>query len=288
MFKSHNVIFFATIILLLSGCQSSSVGNSDLALGQRQIAGRVSLGSNLSPEGVFVWLEGFDFGARTDVNGDFQFTLPPATLQPGGGVSGAFQLYFYMANFRLDALTVIVNHGEFIYTPGVFTDSGELTQTRFLSPLLDIEVRPIPESAQQTDAVILTTRIFLRTTFSDTVFVFMPQNVNGVLNPLIYSRQDVQQVRVFGSTNAGFTPGDTLAITNDGPVELIRLLTGGPPDLEVGRYEIVPFLFVLNNIVPEGLLRSLGSNLDQLGAGYLQLPFRRRTTIFEISSPPSP
>ena len=280
--------FFATIALILSSCESSSIGDSDISLGRRQISGRVSLGSNVSPEGVFVWLESFDFGARTDVNGDFQFILPTAAAQPGGGISGSFQLYFYMANYRLDALTVLVNGGEFIYTPGIFTDTGELTQTRTLSQLLDIEIRPIPESARKDESVFLTARIFLRTTFSDTIFVFMPGTVSGVINPLIYERQDDGQVQVFSSTNAGITPGDTLAITNDGPVELIRLLTGGPPDFEVGRYEIVPFLFVLNNTVPEGLLKSLGSNLNQLGAGYLQIPYRRRTTLFEISSPTSP
>ncbi len=46
-------------------------------------------------------------------------------------------------------------------------------------------------------------------------------------------------------------------------------------DLSVGQYEIIPYIVVNQNKIPQELLESLGSNVQSLSFEYLNLPFKR-------------
>ncbi len=54
--------------------------------------------------------------------------------------------------------------------------------------------------------------------------------------------------------------------------------------LSIGEYEIVPFLMILQNNLPSGLLPSLGLEMEmEISPDFLKIPFRRKGGNFEVT-----
>ena len=49
-----------------------------------------------------------------------------------------------------------------------------------------------------------------------------------------------------------------------------------PDDLEPGQYEIIPYLLIQDQQVPEALIESLGIDVLILGESYIDLPMLRQ------------
>ena len=85
--KGILIIFFLLSIFLFSGCTGSPFSDNEIPQETRRITGKVEISDNThSPEGVYVWLGGFDIGTFTDQDGEFEITLP-STAQNSGGPS---------------------------------------------------------------------------------------------------------------------------------------------------------------------------------------------------------
>ena len=280
----YNKIFLVLLNLLVLSCTGNPVTENEITFGNREISGYVKLGNNLDPEGVFVWLEGFNYSARTDENGFFKFVMPPAVVQSNSGISGAFNLYFYMANFRLSSIVVKLNRGEFYQDPGVFDSNGQLNRPVYLSQILRIKTVMMPGTVRTSDRNLIVARMSFATTEFDTVFVLFPSLVDGKINPIIFKNLRNEELRIFETTIAGLPlDSDTLKITNRDPVEVVRVIRGGPSDFSVGEYKVLPFVAILQDGIPRDLIKSIGQNVNQLGPGYLKLPLFVEGGNFQVT-----
>ena len=52
--------------------------------------------------------------------------------------------------------------------------------------------------------------------------------------------------------------------------------------LPPGKYEVIPYLFISHETIPEGLIESIGSNVKKLHPDYLKIPFKRVGGEFEV------
>ncbi len=54
------ILIVFTLSLLYLGCTGNPIGSDEISSGKRQMKGIVQLENGHSPEGVYVWMEGFD------------------------------------------------------------------------------------------------------------------------------------------------------------------------------------------------------------------------------------
>jgi len=65
------------------------------------LQGKVTLEGASDNSKILVYFEKFDIFTETDIDGNFNIILPPPHLQPGDGITGAFRIYYYVANYKI-------------------------------------------------------------------------------------------------------------------------------------------------------------------------------------------
>ena len=80
---------------------------------------------------------------------------------------------------------------------------------------------------------------------------------------------------------AGLSVEDFLTL-RDGPVSRFLIIELQSHQLPKGEYEVIPYLLI-NQSLPEGLLESLGENVEELGPNYLKMPILRETGRFVLT-----
>jgi len=253
-------------------CTKNPFGGNEISGGNRQIRGQVRLTNGSTQEGVYVWLEGFEVGARTDQGGQFQLTLPSAS-QGGQGGSGAFNLYFYLANFKLASAIVGIRNGSFLYSNGEINGKGELIKPQILYQILKIRI------ALGSKTVFAENNNFLAVEFNlepqvNSAIIFFPAQVGSWIGPVIFRRTATDEVFIFNSVFAGLAGDDTITLGPD-PIKRTVGVSLDRGILPRGEYEIIPYLLVKSEPVPAALIASLGEGADELGPNYLKMPFHR-------------
>ena len=279
----HVFLVWPTLVLL-AGCLESPFGDNDITGGTQAINGSVALNNGASAKDAFVWLDTFNAGSRADANGAFRLILPPAAGQPGGGISGAFDLYFYMANCRLNTANVTTRNGVFVYDAADLNKNGALRAKIVLSPFLGITTQLSPARVAQSDtAEAIDLRVTLQTLIGDTATVIFPQSVIGTLGAVIFKSTNTGATTVFqrvagGSAREVIIVGRTPVVR--GFTFRLREVT---PRLAPGTYEVVPYLLIAHENIPSLLLQTLGPSTSSLGPDYLKMPFVRDGGRFEIT-----
>ncbi|MFQ5650528.1 MAG: carboxypeptidase-like regulatory domain-containing protein [bacterium] len=267
---------------LAQGCVNNPFGSSDISLRGRQIEGTVRLDSNAPPAGVYVWLEGFDLATRTDSQGHFKVTLPPPFSRPASdGISGAFSLYYYVANFALAATRIATQEGRIVNADIEMNADGTLLEPVLLKQRLriDTRVRPAVVSNSQITVTGGLTDFLLRVDVTlqairDSVLVTFPGVVDGMFGPLMFRNLETDDVRVLSSTIAGVVSSAYDTVKTDPHVRTM-VVPIFPDDLEVGEYEVIPYLFVEDEPVPDGIRKRLRIEFIGPGPDYLEIPFLR-------------
>ena len=121
------LIIIGSVLLTLSGCTWNPFGEEEISSGYREISGNVQLNDGSNPDGIYVWLEGFNAGTYTDGTGQFSLTLPQSG---SSGLSGVYKLYCYVANYELDYAQVVIQDGEFAYSRGDINKEGKLALSK--------------------------------------------------------------------------------------------------------------------------------------------------------------
>lgn len=258
-------------LYLFSGCTSNPFGDDDITGGNRTISGKVTLSEGFSPEGVYVWLEGLDIGTTTNADGNFEIVLPPSSVQ---GVTGVFNVYFYVANFNPAIKPVAVRNGEFLYSNGELNSKGEFQSTIFLTQSLRIDIDVEPDTLNlESSGSLASARITLAAVSAE-VSVFWPLTVGDHLAPLLFRNKDTGELFVLDSVVGGFENNDTLTILQS-PRTRLLVASVEPAELSAGHYEVMPYLFVENDDVPEKLLESIVDEIGEIDEDYLNVPFKR-------------
>ena len=281
---------YATLLALallpfyfFDGCTSSPLGENQLSLGKRQLKGSVLLSDGVTPSDIYVWLDGFNIGTRTDETGHFNLTLPAPASQSGGGISGAFHIYYYLANYSLDSTLVGINKGEFIFGQNGVSSKGELLSPIRLSRKLKITTTAVPTFISVEELVMGTPRLVAVSikleAGDDPVTVIFPKQSGDILGPIIFKNTETNEVVFLSSTITGIPSPDNLTLQNS---ELVRLIAVpmSPNLMPFGQYEIIPFLYVEDGNVPDELIQSLGDSAFSLTTDFLNLPMKRNTAVF--------
>ncbi|MGH7493479.1 MAG: hypothetical protein ACREOO_13970 [bacterium] len=272
----------AGMISCCMACTSSPFGDENIeATDYRTLTGRVTLEDHAAPNDVYVWLGGTGFSARTDSSGNFQLTLPPENTSGSATITGgAFDLYLYLANFKVARAQVFVQNGAFAFAQGDLDANGRLQGLAPLNKLLTIRTLASPTSVSFDYAGPIDILANVQATL-DSVTVILPKVVGGILGGIILRNKATGELFVHLPD-----PGaDTRLVARiGGEGRSWRLIINKTRGLiPIGRYEIIPYILVEQEGLPPQLLQSLGSNVLELGPDFLKIPFKRELGEFIIT-----
>ncbi|NIR52621.1 carboxypeptidase-like regulatory domain-containing protein [candidate division KSB1 bacterium] len=269
-------------ILLFTFCTSNPIDDGDIAQRNRKVSGKVVLGDENVLEGIFVWLEGIDISSRTDESGNFTLTLPPPGNQSaGGGLDGVFNLYYYVANYGLKKSVVVIQDGEFQYSRADLNKDGEILQPVNLEKFLNIETEVTPDEVAVNAGQRIGATVRL-SSVSDSVSVVFPNSFGGFLGA-IFLRNVENREQVFIIEGPPSQLKDQVLVTSDGHSRtLVFDLVRNP--IPAGSYEVIPYLLVAHEDVPDELIESLGNKVKDLTPNYLDIPFRREVAILKVGA----
>ncbi|MFQ5649802.1 MAG: hypothetical protein ACE5IY_07660 [bacterium] len=277
VFFTMGLVFL--VIGLLAGCTSNPVGKDKIGAGNRKISGRVQLDEENHPDKVYVWLEGFEQGVFTNENGQFSLTLPSGVK---GEVTGVFKLYFFVANYKLDFVEVVLRNGEFVFDEAGLNAEGELRQPKRMQKFLSTTTEVEPSSVRFNDNGGIRVNVELQTVASgaDTVTVVFPNTSAGFLGPIFVQNVESEAVFIFESL-----PVTTREVVLVGVAPVTRSASFSISSLNLppARYRVIPFMHIMHEEIPPGLLESIGSNLKELTPNYLMIPWDRDGGDFEVT-----
>lgn len=270
------------VMLVFSGCTSNPAGENEIGTSARKISGKVGLSTNDNPEDVFIWFEGFDFTTRPDAQGNFEFTLPPPQTQgANGGVNGAFNIYFYLANFNLVAKPVLLIDGEVGNPPEEINKDGEFVQEILMFQKLKVRTEVAPEQAEQDSGVVSVTATVILQTLKDTVDVFFPSTIDGLSAPLFFQHEETGQVDIIEASPVDSEVMDSLAVSTTPEIRELSLKID-LANYASGKYKLIPYLKIIDPQIPQELLDHIAENVLDFSPDYLKLPFKREGGGFEI------
>lgn len=266
----------------LLSCTSNPIGDREIPQPNLVIRGTVTLSNQDDPQNVYVWFDALRMSQRPDAVGNFEFTLPPPPAQTSsGGLDGAFNVHFFLANFNFLSKPVIIRNGSFLYNIADLDANGKLFPEAFLNEQLRIRTEIEPSTVKMAaDSVSFSVAVNLLA-FKDTVEVFFPRVVDEQSAPLLLRNMENESVKIVATTitsvdTTDFKKISTTLFTRDMAVQL------STADIAPGLYEVIPYLLVLNDAVPEELIASISDSVETLGPNYLKLPLIRREGQLEI------
>ena len=301
-FKTSVYIPLLAILTLAFSCTSNPFFDNKVDSNvKRSVKGTVRLNDGEVPENIYVWLEGFNLSARTDRTGKFKITLPLPQMQPGGGLTGIYKLYYYMGNYVYQTSSLLVRNGRFAYDAEDIDSQGKIIKTITLQKLLDIKTIIEPDTIvlmkDTTETIGLLSKTGADTVWADTL---SPQvTVRISLTPkrrnvrIKYYKLDENE-----SACAGFSDIDSSAAnvrflfsssqrflseqTVPSVIELAMKKRWSYSMLKPGRYEIVPFLLTVQDGIPDALYKSFGESALTADVQYLHIPFKESRGLFHI------
>lgn len=278
---SVSICFYLSFLVI--SCTKSPFDSDEISSGNREISGKVVLSDGFDAEGVYIWLEGFGIGVRSDAKGEFRVTLPPPAAQgTPSGVTGSFSLYFYLANYGLKSTTVVTRNGEFIFAQGEINKKGELNQPKELQKFLDINTVVEPTSISTAYSGVINVDVHLVTPLNDSATVVFPTTFGRPLGTVILKNLNTEQLFLFQSSKGN--PNQTAHIIGSVKqiIEKDFDIGGAGGVLPVGAYEVIPHILIRHEEIPNALLQSLGEKFIEPGTDYLNLPMRRQGGRLEV------
>lgn len=276
---------FGILLFTCFTCTQSPTGTVDAPAKRNRIEGHMSLSDHLSPAGAFIWLEGFDISTRADSAGRYAIELPERGFQGvnPSGVEGAFKLHFFVANYFIKTLNLIILDGEFVYGKPDLLPTGEPAIHPVLSPFLQIRTEVAPaEIRSDYNGGITITATFLPVNLQDSVRVRFPELAElpaarvflreRASNRLLNLSTDDFEIGELGENPIPRGELTSVQEVRSRPLVLTMRFSWRAGLAGAGDYEIVPFVVMLHQVVPAGLYQALGFDLDRPLDNYLQVP----------------
>ncbi len=172
-------LFAASLCLaVLAGCTESSSVNQIDNPRRDKISGKIGLSTGVSPESIYVWLGGTTLKTYTNDAGAFDLALPASGRVPPFNVTSSFNLYFYLANYKLSSIPVFVEDGQFLYSRGEIGREGAMISTKYLQELLKINTLVEPDTVSTSYQGSILVRVSLDSLCSTT----LAEKFSGELN----------------------------------------------------------------------------------------------------------
>jgi len=271
-------IFFFVIpfgLLLFAMCSSNPIFKDKDSSSQRIVKGKVRLSDNSDPGDVFVWFEGLNASTVTDEAGEFTLQIPPPQFQPGRGMSGDFRLFYYIANYEYAISSVVIRDGYIEYGTGDVDSEGNMNDIIVLTKLLDIKTEISPSEIIKTDALRLTVSVSV---------TLVPDSPPIVVQTYKTPDDNWLTRMIFREIN---NPIDNAVLHTAGGILVTEYISNPiqpwhmginthwiSPRLEPGVYDVIPYLRIVQEGLPEELIKSIGENADAFHHDYLRIPFK--------------
>jgi hypothetical protein len=286
--KKKYRFLFARLLLgcfpILISCTHNPFSESTANFTKRQtVKGVVRLDDGSTPDDVFVWLEGLSVSTRTDESGGFELTLPDPQTQPGGGLSGTYKIYYYLGNYGISSSSTVLSEGYFAHGEGDIDDDGNIRETIVLQKLLNISTVVEPSEIVQ----------FVHPDSSD---IKITVTLDVLVGPL--------RVEAFVDETNTYFWGFFLKKLNTPLSEAFKSPSSSPPttqqipchtvwegglylswyglELELAEYEVVPYIHVVQEDLPDGLIVSIAEHGDEYHNDYLLIPFKQEPGYFAV------
>ena len=266
------------LFLPLLACTQSPFGARQALRSEDTLRGRAKLKDRGPHDGIYVWMEKANLGTFTDADGKFVLRLSP---DAHAALNGTDRLFFYVANYDVATVSVLLRAGQFVYGQGDVDEQGVLRKVVMLNKLLHIRTLVVPKWAHGRFRGPINVLTTLQATH-DTVRVAFPGSVGGLLGGILF--RNVKTNQVYPGVYDPGAKGKLIDLIGLQPRSrrLIFQLHRLEFRLPVGQYEVIPYLLVLQPEVPPALIQSLGENVQELGPDYLKIPFRRQGGDFRI------
>ena len=289
--KKFLYIIILSILIFHLNCTNNPFGNDEISDKGRKITGTVKLTDYSSPQGIYVWLEAIEVGTYTDENGFFELMLPSSGSQPGGGVSGAFDLFFYVANYGIKTASVVLRKGIIQLGQGDINEDGEVNTIQQLSKILNITMVTTPDSYpihSDVSSVIqeqcygftgyekpLSVEVVL-SAISSSVDIKIPNSTQGPTGIIYFKKLNSEQefVRTLPSVSMNQQVNlTTVTVKNDSKIYSTGFQLD-PNYLPKGDYRIFPFLFIQQDGLPQELINTIMDDATKINAEYTNIPLK--------------
>lgn len=265
--------------IILAGCTETSFVNQIDNPRRDKINGVVGLSPGVSPESIYVWLGGTALKTYTDKTGAFDLALPASGRVPPFNVTSSFNLYFYVANYKLSSIPVFVEDGQFLYSRGEIGSQGAMINTRYLQELLKINTLVEPATVPVNYQGLIQVKVSLAA-FLDSVVVVFPRANGDKYGGILFRNLDSGQA--FVEAPDGLPTRRVIEKIGREPLEFAFDFSFKPNVLPAGRYEIIPHFLIEQENMAAGLLASLGENVETFGLSFLKIPIRRKGGQFVV------
>lgn len=284
--NSDSVRLLSVLLAFFLNCSENPIFK-DEKVSNNSISGRVELDDASKPDCVFVWSRALDLGTRTDETGFFKLQIPPPYLQPGKGLDGLYALYFYVANYSLDSLEIVMSNGNVQISNEEVNNKGELIKHVKLNKLVEIttSIEPLIITPDFQDT-ILTTLTFKA--YKEDVLIFCDLSIKELKwDPVFWAGFLVDSKNNFVKFVKREERGLRTTIFNVGiyPTALDNqklMLICDPGMLPSGEYKIVPDVDIKQNNLPKGLIKSLGENVLSYSSSFLRIPIKINGNAFQV------
>ncbi len=258
---------------LIAACTENPFSDEPEIISKNSIRGTVQLENSEQPNGVYIWLEGINTGTLSDGNGEYLLTLPSRSDQPGGGITGSFNLYYYIANYEIQTTKLIIRNGEFLYASGDIDEKGNIQETKKLLQLASVhtEINPeiIPTSFDSTLRIATTVEVLVdklefRESGPDSQFImfFLIEKLEND-----DSRFPLSLMPVEASPKA--------QVFENGLHQSHSEIKISPNFFSEGDYILIPFLWISQDALSPELVKSLGADFQKFNNQYNRIPFKR-------------
>ena len=153
MIKNYSLLCF--ILLFFLSCEENPF-SSKSEIPHRTIKGFVNLEGieaypNGNHSGVFVWAHELGLRTLTGADGSFQLELPAASTPSGGGIAdGDYDIYFFMANYKIASIQITFAGGEILNDDRVIKINGELRKIISIDRMVQIHTSIEPSTIPTT------------------------------------------------------------------------------------------------------------------------------------------
>jgi len=281
------------ILFLFNGCTSNPFMD-DEEIEARKITGRVLLKDGTIPNNVYVWLENLCVGTFTNVDGNYTLALPPPELQDGGlGFSGECLIYFYIANYKLMQIPIVLAEGDIAPDQEIISKKGGIRVEINLEKLIDIETKFYNENYVVVDTLVLSKN--------------SPENYLTSIKVTTYNEiVQLERIMMTGETSQPAWPTGLVFEPTNGPIDSTRFFDYdlswpyvdsikahhtvsynisfniGQISLPHGEYIVFPHFVIHQRDIPYLLLENLGNHFSVFGADYHLLPMKRKDGILRV------
>ena len=271
-------IFYIILLTLISCTENPFGGEKKMA--NRTISGHVKLDKvDFYPRGyhngVLVWSEGLGLQTTTDIDGSFELTLPASSESSSGAITdGDYTLQFFIGNYKLSSVTITFAAGQVVNDEKVINLEGELRRDITLTRLAGVHTSvypPIITSGFDSDVI---TKVHITPDKTDIYFHLRKLVTRdfSIYTGLLIREADSKKLAYTVDIDTASSMKEYI----DRPSQTLDFVFNYTDvNLPSGIYEVIPYLVLDRDDIPETILNTLGSGYDTFSQNYFKYPFYR-------------